>query len=271
MSTRFCKTLLPNPARPDKQGAFYQPSRLWPQKSTVHIGFMEGTDLQKKYVVETVRKNYGPDKINLKLVFDPVITEQTHIRVTFDSADGAWSLLGTDALSASPDSATVNLGWLDEDKDFGVIKHEFGHALMAWNHEHDSPFSNPIQWNKPVVYKALGGPPNNWDKETIDSNMFDVYNPKQEAGSTWDSKSIMEYFFPKSWTLNGIELQNNQQLSDVDKRVQRMAYPPAVADLRHSSSGHAINWAWIAVLISIAVLLIAAVIIFAMTRTKKKI
>ena len=226
-SLHFCKTLSSgkSAAPTGKQGAFYTPSKLWPQNSEVHVAFINGTDQQKKWVKKTVLDNYGPQYINLNVVFDEVVRPNTDIRVKFDPADGSWSAIGTDAKTFDSRDPTLNLGWLDDDKDFGVIKHEFGHALMGWNHEHDSPLSNPIQWNKPVVYKALSGPPNNWDQDTIDENMFTVYSPENVKGSAWDKSSIMEYFFPKEWTLNGVSLSNIQKLSDIDRRVQRMAYP----------------------------------------------
>ena len=52
-----------------------------------------------------------------------------------------------------------------------MILHEFGHAL-GLIHEHQNPIQ-AIDWNKPAVIADLSGPPNNWDRDTIEHNMFE--------------------------------------------------------------------------------------------------
>src|SRR3546814_1258342 len=75
----------------------------------------------------------------------------------------------------------MNFGWLDQ----GVVQHEFGH-MIGMIHEHQNPRDNPIQWDKPAVNAALGGPPNNWDQDTIDHNMYTKYDVSQINGSEFD-------------------------------------------------------------------------------------
>ena len=43
------------------------------------------------------------------------------------------------------------------------------------------------------VIKALSGPPNYWDMDRIENNMFKKYKRKDLDGSLYDSKSIMHY------------------------------------------------------------------------------
>ena len=43
------------------------------------------------------------------------------------------------------------------------------------------------------VIKALSGPPNYWDMDRIENNMFRKYKRTDLDGSLYDSKSIMHY------------------------------------------------------------------------------
>ena len=97
-----------------------------------------------------------------------------------------------------------------------MVLHEFGHALGCV-HEHESP-AVEIKWNKPAVYRDLGGPPNNWDKATVDSNVFHKYSASQTKYTVFDPDSIMLYSFPASWTLDGKSYKENEKLSVLDKK-----------------------------------------------------
>lgn len=43
------------------------------------------------------------------------------------------------------------------------------------------------------VIKSLSGPPNYWDPDRIENNMFKRYNRKDLDGTLYDAKSIMHY------------------------------------------------------------------------------
>jgi hypothetical protein len=92
----------------------------------------------------------------------------------------------------------MNFGWLRDDtaddEYHRVVLHEFGHALGCI-HEHEAPTFTRV-WNKQAVYKAFSGPPNNWSKADIDSNILDKYSPKGMSCTEYDPKSIMLYAFP---------------------------------------------------------------------------
>jgi len=113
------------------------------------------------------------------------ISFRSDIRIGFDSDDGAWSYIGTDCSSKWK---TMNLGFIDR----GTVLHEFGHAL-GLIHEHQSPARGGFEWNREEVIKSLSGPPNNWDLDTIEHNMFAKYDESQITGTEYDSKSIMHY------------------------------------------------------------------------------
>ena len=82
-------------------------------------------------------------------------------------------------------------GWISGT--FGsTILHEMCHAL-GQQHEHTTPFNNPIIYDKDKVYKYYAGPPNNWSKESTDGNVLAINNIKDTTGSDYDPYSIMRY------------------------------------------------------------------------------
>lgn len=181
--------------------------KAWMNGSTLKVRFLEGTPEQQA----TAREQAGwwQDACNLR--FDFGDHPDADIRITFDSNDGAWSYVGTDAKSIPANEATLNLGFLDG----GTAAHEFGHAI-ALAHEHSNP-AGGIQWNEPVVIAALAGPPNFWDEAKVRHNVFRKYALDQIKGTEFDPDSIMLYAFPASWTLNGVGTHENEVLSGLDK------------------------------------------------------
>ncbi|MGZ8466587.1 MAG: M12 family metallopeptidase [Candidatus Binatia bacterium] len=147
---------------------------------------------------------------NLKFDFNNAANAD--IRIAFDPDDGAWSYLGTDCKSIRVNQPTMNLGFLDG----GTAAHEFGHAI-GLAHEHQNP-SGGIEWNEAVVISELAKSPNFWDEQTARHNVIRKYTANQINGTEFDPDSIMLYFFPASWTLNGIATKANDVLSKIDKQ-----------------------------------------------------
>lgn len=197
------------------ESAIVVKDKWWDNGKTLRVKFLQGTENQKQFVMNTLQD--WMVSVNLKFV--RVETGDSEIRVAFDSSDGAWSYIGTDALSIPANQPTLNLGWLDK----AVVLHEFGHAI-GMGHEHQNP-DGGIEWNEAQVIKDLSGPPNNWDEATIRHNVLQKYSKDQVNGTKFDSKSIMLYFFPASWTKNGIATQENETLSDVDRSFMASVYP----------------------------------------------
>ena len=158
---------------------------------------------------------------NLKFDFNDALNAE--IRIAFDHNDGAWSYVGTDCRGIPLNEPTMNLGFLDG----GTAGHEFGHAI-GLAHEHQNP-AGGIQWNEEVVIREAAKSPNFWDEATTRHNILRKYSAAQINGTAFDPDSIMLYFFPASWTLNGIGTKANEVLSAMDRAFVAGAkmYPKA--------------------------------------------
>lgn len=168
----------------------------------------------------------APGMANLTLDFRKNTTN-TQIRISFKYA-GSWSTIGTTCSQVTDKTQpTMNFGWLTEassDEEVkSVVLHEFGHAL-GLTHEHQNP-AGGIKWNRDQVIADLSGPPNNWDPDTIEFNMFRTYEKAETNFTKLDASSIMMYPIPESWTTDGFSVGENKTLSATDKTFIRQEYP----------------------------------------------
>jgi len=212
----------PPPKTGSTKAALVKDSK-WVSGDTISIAFLDGTE-QQKALVRRFASEWVDGLANLKLSFQN--SPKADIRISFQFK-GSWSVIGTTCKNVPNNEATMNFGWLDpgisDSKARQVILHEFGHAL-GLIHEHQNP-NHAIDWNKPAVIADLSGPPNNWDEETIQHNMFEVYPPNEVAATKLDSTSIMMYRIPKAWTNDGTSSEFNDNLSETDKKFIRKQYP----------------------------------------------
>jgi len=175
-------------------------------------------NLIKKIVQERFAKF-----LNLKFVFyestdnSPDATN-AEIRINFDTTKGCNSYIGTQNRSISKSNHTMNFAWFD----VATVLHEFGHALGLF-HEHQSPFENKIKWNLPELYK-WGVNTQGWDKTQVDQQVVNMLNPKIVTGSSFDSQSVMLYFFPKNLTLDKRGTSQNCRLSPNDVKYLAEKY-----------------------------------------------
>lgn len=197
----------------------------WQPGAIVKVRFLEGAPSLRKRVEAVAKRWAGAKMANLELTF--VDKGDADIRVAFRQGNGSWSYLGTMCHRIPKEQPTMNYGWLTEtspdDEVERVVLHEFGHAL-GLIHEHQNP-EKPIQWNRAAVTRDLSGPPNNWDAQTIENNIFKRYDPTQITGTPVDAQSIMMYPIPAAWTVDGFSADLNSTLSAHDTQFIRGAYP----------------------------------------------
>jgi hypothetical protein len=181
--------------------------KTWINGSTLTVRFLGGTPAEQAVARE--QAGWWTKVANLRFEFDG--PANADIRVSFDRTDGAWSYVGTDGKGIPLGDATMNLGFLDG----GTAAHEFGHAI-GLAHEHQNP-AGGIEWNEEIVIREMAKSPNFWDEAKTRHNILRKYSADQVNGTKFDPDSIMLYFFPASWTLNGIATKANEVLSAMDK------------------------------------------------------
>jgi hypothetical protein len=222
-------------ANPKRMRAAFLKSKIWPAHTTIKIAFLkeapenlkrtdvdfmektvdqEGNSLKldplqkqvselavKDAIIKTVTERLQPI-VNVKLrfyddnneLYNPNVAD---IRIDFNRFGGAWSLLGTECLTVkNKEEATMNFGWFD----VPTTLHEFCHAL-GMVHEHQNPKGKSILWDKPRV-REWANKTQGWSEETTNNNIIERYKLDEINGSTFDSKSIMLYFFPGDLVLD---------------------------------------------------------------------
>ena len=195
-----------------------------------------GTDALKNQVRKAFERYAG---LGIGVRFEPAEDRVgAQIRVGFEQGDGHWSYVGRRILQEGPDDRTMNLDPTDgiSTGDYGVdvATHEIGHTL-GFPHEHQNPNAG-IVWDEEAVYKALGGPPNNWPREQTFHNIIRKIQPDQVQGSSWDPNSVMHYPFepglilqPEEYRLHGLNPAGG--LSERDREWVQSFYPaPTAAD-----------------------------------------
>jgi hypothetical protein len=156
---------------------------------------------------------------------------EAEVRIGFDQSDGSWSYVGKDVLAQPQTERTMNFGWDLAADAYGMTTalHEIGHTL-GMPHEHQNPFAG-IVWDEEAVYTFLGGPPNNWSRQTTFFNVLRKLDTAEVSGSPWDPSSIMEYSFPRGLIVTpaaysaGIDPPGT--LSALDKEFMLSWYPSA--------------------------------------------
>ncbi|CAN5807505.1 hypothetical protein BH20PSE1_BH20PSE1_05150 [soil metagenome] len=206
---RVAKEQQPDKARDSSRG------KLWQVGSTVRIRFLDG-DAKTHEKVKAIASEWTT---HANVRFEFVGSGDANVRVKFDKSNGSWSYLGTDALGIPKDRETMNLGFSDR----RTVLHEFGHVLGLIE-EHQNPKAS-IPWNRDLIIRELSGPPNFWDKQTIETNVFRKISTDQlPPYRDFDPKSIMNTVFAPAWT-GGVAIGGGEELSESDKAFVAKLYP----------------------------------------------
>lgn len=219
----FCRQLITRqqPRTGDRRlHAIFDQQLKWVSGSRISYAFLDdGKDDWKR----AMRDAFAQWERHAELTFEEVTSRAT-IRIGFGN-DGSWSYVGRDALSVSPRSRTMNIGWSPID-DPDVALHEIGHAI-AMHHEHQA---GGIDWHRENVIKSLSGPPNNWSVGQIENNVLEPIGAQRPViKGSHDYDSIMHYPIPASWIKSGRYAESGIQpragLSVADKYWAAFVYP----------------------------------------------
>ena len=245
------KNMALNPSHFSKLRAAFFTAKLWPNDYVVNIAFIDTPSNIPRTTIDEIKQSmqgadlkidplqYEVDKMDVIPAIKKIVTERiqpivnlklnfiddakkAQVRIAFDPADGAWSLIGTDCVKEK--GATMNLGWFD----VATTIHEFGHTL-GLIHEHQNPAGKPIDWDEAKVY-AWATDTQGWDKDTTYHNIIEKYKINQINGSNFDPDSIMLYFFPGTLTKSGKGTHENLRLSPYDVQYINSVYSNSSED-----------------------------------------
>lgn len=211
--------------RPGMEGLVADKYWVWPNASTLHVHFLDGSPAARAAVAEVAAE--WTEFANIDFVFhlEDAPPAQVDIAVTFDDP-ACNSSMGPGSRSAAAwGGASMRLCHIDTmmTSDFfrRTVLHEFGHAL-GMHHEHQSPKAG-YSWDKPAVYAyyaQIG-----WDQAFVDQWVFSKVAQDSVRASDWDPDSVMHYEFPAEFTTDRVAIHGGTVLSAQDRRFVAEIYP----------------------------------------------
>jgi len=199
---------------------------LWDPGATIIVKFMPGGSVALRNEVKAYAQEWEK-YANIKFKFVPDNTAQTDVRVLLTDNDGCWSMVGLQCHDKKQSEQTMNLDTVVfKEKTTpaywkGTVIHEFGHSLGLM---HEQSYPNGIKWNKAAVFEYFIKN-SKWDSAMIQSQILAINDVFYTNGTSYDSKSIMQYWVNKKFTLDSVEIPENTELSQGDKNLIAGLYP----------------------------------------------
>lgn len=215
---KFCyeKTLFPTQKTlANTQKAVWQKSKYWNKGQVLKVYMINGSLAAQAEMKQALSEIASYTELSFIYVTDRTVSD---IRISFNEGWGSYSYLGTDALLIPKTMETMNIGWRGLD----VCRHEALHSIGAL-HEHQNP-NEGIEWDEAAVIADLSGAPNYWTEEQIRFNVLDKIDKTTVDASKYDPKSVMLYYFPSSWTKNGVSSNDNPNFSATDIEFMKDIY-----------------------------------------------
>lgn len=212
----------------------------WKNGSTLKVGFLNRKDDDFGQLIRRKVQEIAPtwsQFANIRFEFVEGPTDQITINFSSDLADpGTYSSqLGVQSADFSGQGKpSMNLVFdqnnakVDDDEFHRVILHEFGHAL-GLIHEHARP-DGDLVWDDDAVRKYyIKLTSAQWDWDTIQERVIQLYNDKIEDKTEFDTRSIMMYRFPEGLATykDGRPFSSdwNRTLSALDQDFIARMYP----------------------------------------------
>ena len=201
-------------------------STKWDNGRNITVSFIDRPTDKIRRKIEQYASVYE-NHANISFNFVTDNDSRADIRIGLDTTGTtSWSAIGRNSRNGRRTS--MNFGWFDvntTESDFrSTILHEFGHAL-GMHHEHHHPDQN-ICWDRPKVYRAYAGEPNNWDRATVDNNLFQLLDHSDLSNaSVYDPASIMHYSIDANLTTCNYSVEGATELSPMDISYLGAMYP----------------------------------------------
>lgn len=190
--------------------------KQWVNGSTLHIGFVGGSALEK----DSVKRAWALITTYANLNVDYPAAGPYDILTGFQNA-GAWSYIGTDSRDkAAAGNITMNLqSWALNQ--MGAYVHECMHAV-SFLHEQQHPLGPCIDTAGALAfYKSTQG----WTTEMVYWNVITKHKIADVYYNAYKANSIMHYPVPPQATCNHTAIAGGRYLTPNDIELLRMLHP----------------------------------------------